>query len=210
MKAGANSRERRLSNAGVLAVVAALGVWLTPARSEAQSTIKRPGDRTQYRFEAEPHLLLGLFDPPGFASGEGFGLGFRGTVEVARNAFVPSINNSVGITFGLDWVRYPHGEYPGYCSRWTVDPAGTRVCTEVNGEHGRDYVYLPVAMQWNFWLARRWSVFGEPGLVPYFHGGKLEIDPAFYAGGRFHFADRVTLTMRLGYPTFSLGVSFLL
>ena len=28
-------------------------------------------------------------------------------------------------------------------------------------------------------------------------------------GGRFHFNDSVALTMRLGYPAFSLGVSFL-
>ena len=34
--------------------------------------------------------------------------------------------------------------------------------------------------------------------------------PAFYAGARFHFTDRITLTMRVGYPDFSLGVSFLL
>ncbi len=200
----------RFSNAAFLSLFAASAVSLAAARSEAQSTIRQPGARTQYRFEAEPHVLLGLFDPPGFASGEGFGLGFRGTVEVARNAFISSINNSVGVSFGLDWLRYAHGEYPRLCARWTVDPAGTRVCTEVDDEHGRNYVYLPVAMQWNFWLSRQWSVFGEPGFIPYFHGDQLSFEPAFYAGGRFHFVDRVTLTMRVGYPTFSLGVSFLL
>jgi hypothetical protein len=31
----------------------------------------------------------------------------------------------------------------------------------------------------------------------------------FYAGGRWHFADYAALTLRVGYPTFSAGVSFL-
>jgi hypothetical protein len=31
----------------------------------------------------------------------------------------------------------------------------------------------------------------------------------FNAGGRFHFNDSLALTMRVGYPSFSLGVSFL-
>jgi hypothetical protein len=64
-------------------------------------------------------------------------------------------------------------------------------------------------MQWNFWLSRNWSVFGEPGGLVDF-GDKTRVHPAFYAGGRFHFTDRVTLTMRVGHPTASVGVSFLL
>jgi hypothetical protein len=204
--------ERALPHLAIASrAAAALAVLLTPALCAAQSTIRRPGDRTQYRFEAEPHLLAGVIDPPGWAGGDGFGLGFRGTVEVARNAFVPKINNSVGIGFGADWVHYPYGDYRGRCTAWTSDPAGTRVCTEVDGAHNREYLYLPVVLQWNFWLSRQWSVFAEPGFSPYFHGGHLDFDPfVFYAGGRFQFADRVTLTMRIGYPTFSFGVSFLL
>jgi hypothetical protein len=34
--------------------------------------------------------------------------------------------------------------------------------------------------------------------------------PAIYAGGRFHFTEHITLTMRVGHPTASVGVSFLL
>jgi hypothetical protein len=29
-----------------------------------------------------------------------------------------------------------------------------------------------------------------------------------YAGGRYHFSDSVALTLRIGYPTLSVGVSF--
>jgi hypothetical protein len=70
-------------------------------------------------------------------------------------------------------------------------------------------------MQWNFWLSRQWSVFGEPGLGLRYQGDprghKLHLDfPELYAGGRFQLADTVTITLRAGFPTFSAGVSFLL
>jgi hypothetical protein len=68
---------------------------------------------------------------------------------------------------------------------------------------------LPIVMQWNFWLSRNWSVFGEPGGVIDL-GDKTRVHPAFFAGGRFHFTDRITLTMRVGHPLASVGVSFLL
>lgn len=75
----------------------------------------------------------------------------------------------------------------------------------------KDHFRVPVVMQWNFWLHRQWSVFGEPGLAMYVEEGDVEFQPfVLYAGGRFHVTDRITLTMRLGYPTFSFGASFLL
>jgi hypothetical protein len=190
----------------------ALGACWFPAEARAQSTIKQPGQRPHYAFEAEPHLLLGPFDPPGRPRGEGLGVGFRGTIELVRNGFVKTINNSVGISFGFDWVRYPNADPRGICTESVSGPNGTSICVEVDGGRAsRDFFYLPVAMQWNFWLARRWSVFAEPGLLPYLRGGELHFTPiALYAGGRFHFSDQVALTMRLGYPTLSLGVSFFL
>lgn len=41
-------------------------------------------------------------------------------------------------------------------------------------------------------------------------GAHPEVHPPVYADGRFHFTDRITLTMRIGHPTASVGVSFLL
>jgi hypothetical protein len=67
--------------------------------------------------------------------------------------------------------------------------------------------WIIAAMQWNFWLSENWSVFGEPGVSV--HNGKF--DPfTIWAGGRFHFTDKITLTMRAGRPTLTVGVSFLL
>ena len=86
------------------------------------------------------------------------------------------------------------------------DSVGEGVGIDI-GTDGR--VLLPVVMQWNFWLSTHWSVFGEPGLA-IGSGPRTNLWPAFYAGGRFHFTDRIALTMRIGYPDISVGVSFLL
>jgi hypothetical protein len=75
---------------------------------------------------------------------------------------------------------------------------------------GPDRVLVPIVMQWNFWLSTHWSVFGEPGLA-FGSGPRNNFQPfVFFAGGRFHFTDRIALTMRVGYPDASVGVSFLL
>ena len=188
-------------------VLAACALFVaTPARADTL-IIRHPGDHSRYLFEAEPHLLLGLIDPPGVGSGTGLGLGFRGTVILVNNGFVPSINNSIGIGFGIDWVHYGRGR-----TRCNTGPGPSAVCNPTDSESVNN-VWIPVVMQWNFFLSRQWSVFGEPGVaVRYtsFPGDHdIQIDPQFYAGGRWHFSDEMTLTMRLGYPTFSVGVSFM-
>jgi hypothetical protein len=162
----------------LLSLAAALALFGLAGRAHAdEMVIKFPGLHPNYVFEAEPHGLVGFsdFQP---------GLGFRGTVIVLQNGFVRTINNSIGITFGVDWV-----------------------------DKG---VWLPIAMQWNFWLSRNWSVFGEPGVAIRLgeglegthddHLGFLGL----WVGGRYHFTDRFTLTLRVGRPTLSVGVSFLL
>ncbi|HEY1697502.1 MAG TPA: hypothetical protein VGG39_35310 [Polyangiaceae bacterium] len=186
----------------------------SPAR--ADDTIKRPGDHPQYAVEIEPHGLWGWthydYEPV-----DGFGLGARFSIPIVDRGFVPSINDSVAIGFGVDWLHYSgEGCYTYY------GPHGPNGCYGVGDS---DFVVFPVVMQWNFFVARRWSVFGEPGLVIY-HGffdycrnapagfpcaepTQTGVDFAFYAGGRFHVNDHVALVLRIGYPTFSFGVSFM-
>ncbi len=197
---------------GCLAVVAIVTLLGTHASADTM-VIKRPGAHPRYSFEAEPHLLIGPYDPPGsqFDDEAGIGVGFRGTIEIVDNGFISKINNTVGIGFGLDFV---HFDGDG-CVR--IDRVnGRRRCVDFDN---RDVnaVWLPVVMQWNFWLSRNWSVFGEPGMAFRFDNNNVDDDLdfdvdffVFYAGGRWHFADRMSLTMRIGYPTFSVGVSFLL
>ena len=168
-----------------------------------------------YDFELEPHLVLGT-DPPGPGVGSGVGIGVRGSVVVAPDGFVRNLNDSVAVGFGLDVGHYTGSwairGYRDQCLHFQPGPNDTSVCTEVTSNGGTyNYVYVPVVMQWNFWLTHRWSVFGEPGVNLYFLGNHgFDVSPAIYVGGRFQIADRITLTARLGYPTFSFGVSFLL
>lgn len=163
---------------------ATLGTLLCAAPSPAhadESIIKSPGDHPSYRFEAEPHGLLGFGGP--FERGRGdFGAGFRGTIVIVDNGFVKSINNSVGIGFGGDVF------------------------------FGRGTIFVPVVMQWNFWLTTHWSVFGEPGVGFAFNQfkGRDLAHPVIDLGGRYHFNDKISLTMRIGYPSVSVGASFFL
>jgi hypothetical protein len=107
---------------------------------------------------------------------------------------------------------------PGVGFRGTIELVDNGFVKTINNTVGigfgadwtEHHFRFPVVMQWNFWLSENWSVFGEPGGVLDLHKDDLRVHPAFYAGGRFHFSDHVTLTMRVGHPTASIGVSFLL
>lgn len=194
----------------LVSILVSAGVGLCVESAFAQSTIRNPGARPRYAVELEPHVLLGPFGPRGRAGDDGFGVGLRATLELVPNGFIASVNDSVGLGFGADFMRYSRGDARGECTDFTDGPNGTDICVEVDGAGGdRDRVLLPVVMQWNFWLARSWSVFGEPGLFLSW-GDDLDIEPvALFVGGRYHASDNVALTLRIGYPTLSFGVSFL-
>jgi hypothetical protein len=53
-------------------------------------------------------------------------------------------------------------------------------------------------------------VFGEPGGALRFKKNRTDPESAFYAGGRYHFFDAVTLALRVGHPVATVGASFLL
>jgi hypothetical protein len=181
------------------------------ALAQAQSTIRHPGDRPHYVFELEPELVLAPFEPPKLHTRDGFGAGVRGTIEVAPGGFIPKLNDSVGVGFGFEYLHYDT-DARGGCTQFAVGPGPTRVCVDTSGGGAAGYLYIPVVLQWNFWLHRKWSVFGEPGVAFYYHRpGGVDFSPfGIEAGGRYHFSNAVTLTARVGFPTVSLGVSFLL
>lgn len=201
------SLSRLFSLGCALFTLLAVATWQRPASADTL-IIKNPGDHPRYVFEAEPHLVLGFIEPPGYASGNGFGFGFRGSIPLMRNGFVPSINNSIAVGFGIDFAHYGRGDY---CrSGGPLTECNNRVRA-----NGFNEFYFPVVLQWNFFLSRDWSVFGEPGVALNYHAWDgpraLDVNPfIFFLGGRYHFSDKVTLTMRIGYPAFSVGCSFLL
>jgi hypothetical protein len=184
--------------AALLAVVAA------PTLAHADSTIKQPGQHPDYHVEIEPHGVLGFawwgFGP--YGSPLGFGGGARFSIPLCKNCFVPKINNNVAISFGADLAFYPFVQ------------AGYPVFTDL---------YLPVAMQWNFFIHKKWSIAGELGFSPVIgvfydynwcgarncNNWWVYPDAGFVA--RYHFSDKVSLTMRIGFPEFfNVGVSFFL
>jgi hypothetical protein len=187
-----------------LCVLVTLGALVLGAgAARADETIKTPGDHPSYGVEIEPHLLFGWDN---IYVSNGYGVGARFAIPIVENGFVPSINNSVAIGFGADLIHYDGCFFRGIgCSA--------------------NSLLFPVVMQWNFYVAQKWSVFGEPGL--YFYkfffdssicdgirgcvepSNTFGLRPALYLGGRYYFSEHVTLTMRVGYPTFSVGVSFM-
>ena len=186
--------------AALAALVA--GVFHAAPAAADRGVIKHPGQHPKYSFDAEPHLAFGFFDLG--PSENGLGVGFRGTIPIVDNGFVSTINNSVGIGFGIDWVHYDDDG----CFR----RRGDVFCYD---DYEFDVLWMPVVMQWNFWLSQNWSVFGEPGLAVEIHDedyfdDDIDIEPVMYIGGRFLMSDDIALVMRLGSPTFSIGVSFLL
>ena len=179
---------------------ASAGLLGSSTARAADETIKHVGEHPAYSFEVEPQVLLSWDDIYGDV---GFGAGVRFAIPIVDNGFIPNINNSVAIGFGIDFLHYDGCWWGGNCSA--------------------NYIHVPVVLQWNFYVAQRWSVFGEPGLF-FFHGflsgcpndgphcpGEprvTSVDPAFYVGARYYINDKMTVTMRVGFPSFSVGLSF--
>jgi hypothetical protein len=176
--------------AGMAAGATAL---LLAPEAHAETVIKQPNAHPAYRAELEPHVDIlpwhrsygGRFNS-GFGDVE-FGGGFRASIEIADPAFIPKLNNTVAITFGVDFTNNCRGCDSHSFSFWS-----------------------PVALQWNFFLTDKWSVFAEGGFMLRSYGFLDNVygDFTFAAGGRFHFNDKVALTMRVGYPFVSVGISF--
>jgi hypothetical protein len=162
----------------------------------ARTVIKNPNDHPDYTAELEPHGTFIFWHGRyhkyarqyrGFGDPE-FGAGFRASIELADPAFIPKINNTVAITFGLDFTNVN-------CRGWCRNDF---------------YIWSPVGLQWNFFITDKFSAFADAGFmlrsVDFFD----DIYPDFYGmvGGRWHFTDKVSFTFRVGVPFVNLGVSF--
>jgi len=187
-----------------LSLVPALAAIAWPALAEAQ--IKQPGAHPRYSIELEPHLIVQHSDD-WLAEDEGFGPGLRLTIPLIHDGPIPTINNSLGIGFGMDVAFYDE------CQRRPNDDCDARM------------LWFPVVAQWNFFFTKVVSVFGEAGFgivhrSADWDNGCLSDDcdetdldlfqPQFFGGGRFLFSDSVGLVVRLGTPYVSIGATFLL
>lgn len=203
----------------------ALAVSLLVQQPASAATIIKDPNPPRYAVEIEPKLNLGFFGAFNYG-GNNYGPGVRFSIPIMSPGFIKKINNSVAISFGADMMYYEgYRYYRGFCGK-----NNNCIATYDNYNSGFWALHLPVTMQWNFFLTDKWSVFGEPGLTlryafyrsdPYYgtycpncgdpYGNRFTPYFTFYVGGRFHFNDKIALTMRLGHPTdASIGISFFL
>jgi hypothetical protein len=153
---------------------------LSHAALADESVIDIPGAHPDYSVELEPEAVF-VFGRP---LNEGPGVGLRISIPLVDNGFVSTINNNVGISFGID-----------------KDPLAS----------GRT-INVPVALQWNFFLTRHWSVLAEPGVFFQFDD-HTRAYAQLWGGVRYHFNDSVALMARVtlpNAPAFSIGVSLFL
>ncbi len=186
---------------------------LVLVHSVASAQIKRPGAHVRYSAELEPHGVIQWDGPRGFD--EGLGLGFRASIPIFHNGPIAKINNNMAIGFGFDWSFFS-------------DPCNRNYYNDVivvGADCSASDLWLPVVLQWNFYLTPAIAVFGEPGLA--IRHTRVSVDNCapgidcdysdtdfepfvFYAGAKFFVSDAVSVTVRLGFPSVSVGASFFL
>jgi hypothetical protein len=182
--------------------------------ASAHAQIRSPNHHPHYAVELEPHLVLQWTNDPYFG-GDGIGVGFRASIPIIDNGPISSINNSLAIGFGLDWAHFGGcGPYGNSCNA--------------------DDFWLPIVLQWNFFLTDWFSLFPEFGLAIQHSslgwagsipgdcrgvGGRnicvanasyTDVDLVLWLGARFAISERVAFTLRLGTPSILIGASFML
>jgi hypothetical protein len=198
----------------VLVAFASL-IGLALLSASAAADIKTPGDHPDYGVELEPHLVLQWSDT--YWADDGIGLGGRVSIPLIKNGPIRTINNNFAIGFGLDWVHFS-GDCYGYYVRGVLNGPGW----DCSGNQ----IHVPIVAQWNFFFTPVISLFGEAGFgiqhVSYdvgcvnvngaFCGSRnsTDLEGIFAVGPRFHVGDAIAITLRLGIPYMSAGVSFFL
>jgi hypothetical protein len=172
----------------------------TPARADEPAAAPyRASWHPKHLAQFELHGAFALGDE----YGPGGGAGLRVTVPVAENTPFKRIDDTIGISIGLDWIRY--GTYR------PLGPGKDTVRT--------DAFYVPLAVPLDVWLGNI-AIFVEPTVVWRFtsYGSQCAIVqcdptsrvfPTGAVGVRIRTAERVALTIRASWPMFTLGGSWI-
>jgi hypothetical protein len=153
-------------------------------------------ERIIYPVEVEPHFSFGAENIYGTA---GLGGGLRVSIPFAFG-HIGRVPDNIGISFGGDLLHYDNCFASSNC--------------------GANYLMLPVAAQWNLLIARRISLLFEGGAYVYkgwfdtcgpgcAEPSDFGVLPTVAVGGRVHIGENASFLFRVGYPTMTLGVSFL-
>ncbi|HXS15854.1 MAG TPA: hypothetical protein VN764_01610, partial [Polyangiaceae bacterium] len=80
------------------------------SEAHAQNLIKRPGAHNHYKFEVEPQFAISWAGSAhhyhGDYYGGGFGPGVRFSIPFMHNGPITTINNNIGINFGINTFFY--------------------------------------------------------------------------------------------------------
>jgi hypothetical protein len=201
----------RLASSGLAVRLASVGVAagalaLAPSAAEAEERLEHVevvGDPlyvARYPIEIEAHAAFGAYNVYG---NSGVGGGLRLSIPVVAGRLGSGTTDNLAIGFGGDILNYGNCYSQGLCDA--------------------NYLMFPVAAQWNVFFGPRVSVFGEGGI--YLYKGFFDscnsspsvcgappdfgVLPTFAAGLRLRLAPNVALLARAGYPTSTLGVSWL-
>lgn len=202
-------------------VLAGLGlVALLASSGTAHAQIRNPGAHSHYDAEVEPHLVW-QWDNTGWWADEGIGVGLRVTIPLVHNGPIETINNSMGIGFGLDWAHFGNA-----C--WVGGPFRQQIRGWDYGDCSMNDFWLPVVWQWNFFFSDSVSALFEPGLAIEhtrwsgslcsgsggsfcdYDNSDTSLRFVLWIGVRFHLSDDFALVLRLGTPSLQFGPSFLL
>ena len=153
-----------------------------------------------YPVELEAHFAFG---PDNVYGNSGIGAGARASIPLVAGVFSPRVSDNFALSFGADVLHYDNCYYNNRCNA--------------------NYLMVPAAAQWNLFLGRHVSLFGEAGA--FFYRGffdecrsgdvncttprDLGVLPTLAIGLRGYVTRDVAIIGRLGYPTTTVGVSFM-
>ncbi len=200
-------------------LVAPVAALLSVASSDAQAaSIIRNRTRPSTR-SIEPKLNLGFVGLWDYG-GNSYGPGVRFSIPVMSPGFVKTINDSVAITFGADFVYYEGYRY------YNRTRGGNRACydyyadtTAASGRCSSCRAAVELLPHRQVERLRRGRPDGPPRVLPrrsirqhVLRRALLRLQPeplnvwgTFYGGGRFHFNEKIALTMRNRLPDRGLG-----
>ena len=164
-----------------------------------EGTWRRSGallDRSPQRRSQMLSIFLGL--PYGyFYYGFPFGVSGRYLIPILHDGFLPSVNDSFSIEFGLD----------------LSGAVGTRFYPILG---------IPVEVMWQFHFTQKFSAYAKVGVVleinfvpyvcnvgsVYCRGGAVSASPIGNLGLMYKFSDKVSFRAEVGYPWVKVGLGF--
>jgi hypothetical protein len=135
--------------------------------------------RLQHRWEFGAHVV-GETLLASDTTNRGAGVGARAAFQFAPNGFFGATDSFALIT-GIDYIAT------------STEP----------------HSWVPLQIQWNFWILPRFSAMFEPGAALTF-GSETRVLPAFNVGVRYRVYKKLYVTGKVGIPSATLGLSLLL